>query len=222
MDEVIKKAENWLANPAGAAERESVELLSALQDAMKESPEAKKFLGPLIGKIKSTENALRTMEKISWVDVSGGKLAIGHRPGAKLIIDLRLYQTTHILTLLSDKEGGKKTESMAQKQGIDWLWFPMESAKPPLRERHQQLADLFSKIKLILDNHGKIYIHCSAGIHRTGMISYALLRFLGYTEKESLAILAKLRDKTSKGVGEERVEWAESITDELIKLSNTN
>lgn len=219
MDEILKKVEIWLANPANATSGESDNLLIALQKAMQENPEAKKSLGPLIGKIKSTENALREIQKISWVNVEKGNLAIGHRPGAKLMSDLRLYQTTHILTLLSEKEGGKKTESMAQKQGIGWLWFPMESAKPPTEARHQQLADLFANIKSILNDNGKIYIHCSAGIHRTGMISYALLRFLGYREKETIAVLAQLRDKTSEGVGEERVEWAESITDKLIKLS---
>lgn len=209
----------WLDNPLESDQTDLKNLIGSLQQAMKDNPDAKKSIGPLIGKVKSTENALKAIQELSWVKVHGGDIAIGHRPGAKLISDLRLYRTTHVFTLLSEKEGGKKTESMAQKSGIEWLWFPMESAKPPKEERLQHLAELFAKIKSILSDNGKVYIHCSAGIHRTGMISYALLRYLAYSEKESLDLLSQLRDTTSEGVGEERVEWAESVADKLIELS---
>lgn len=221
---ITKQVEAWLKNPIDTTIEESVKLsdtlLEKLREVMHVNADAKKVLGSLIGRVKGTQNALRSLEQINWVNVLNGNLAIGHRPSSKLMNDLRLYQTTHVLTLLSDKEGGKKIEALSAKNEINWRWFPMESAKPPVAERHEELAQLFSQMKEILINEGKIYIHCSAGIHRTGMISYALLRYLGNDSQSALSTLAKLRDKTSEGVGEERVEWGESIYEKLQKLSH--
>lgn len=51
-------------------------------------------------------------------------------------------------------------------------------------------------------------MHCSAGIHRTGMITLALLRFLKYSEQEADSIVNDLRPHTADGVGSHRREWA--------------
>ena len=115
------------------------------------------------------------------------------------------------LTLLSEKEGGKKIQSISKQNNIEWLWFPMESGNPPSEERINELAELFFKIEHILKNKGKIYIHCSAGIHRTGMITYSFLRFIGKDTESAKRKLENLRLITSEGVGDNRIEWGNSI-----------
>ncbi len=218
----INQIEKWLKKPIESTIEDAIKLadtfLIFIREVMNSYPETKKTLGPLVGKIKGIQNTLNSLETINWVDINQGSLAIGHRPSAKLMTDLRYHQTTHVLTLLSEKEGGSKINSLCVKNEIEWLWFPMESAKPPAEERHKELADLLLRIEAILSGEGKIYVHCSAGIHRTGMISYALLKFMNYDSHDALSILSKLRDKTSEGVGEERVEWADSISNQLRKL----
>ena len=53
-------------------------------------------------------------------------------------------------------------------------------------------------------------IHCAAGIHRTGIFGYTLLRLLGeLSQKEAYATLKEMRIETFKGVEAWRIELAE-------------
>ena len=55
-----------------------------------------------------------------------------------------------------------------------------------------------------------VLIHCAAGIHRTGILAYTLLRLLGQlSQKEAYAALKDLRLETFKGVEIWRIELAE-------------
>jgi len=169
----------------------------------------------LIGKIKGTQKTLMAIELMDWVPVNKGHLAIGHRPSAKLVSDLKLQKASHILTLLSEHEGALLIRSTTIQQQMEWLWFPMESAKPPTEEQLTVLAQIFVEMNEILNNGGNIYLHCSAGIHRTGMISHAFLRFIGNEHEEAIQLLQALRAVTGDGVGEERVAWGNSIQEKL-------
>lgn len=69
------------------------------------------------------------------------------------------------------------------------------------KERYQQLEQ-------ILGEGAKMYIHCSAGIHRTGMLVFGLLLLLGYGDTEAKRILRDLRPETFEQVGQDRLQWA--------------
>jgi protein-tyrosine phosphatase len=212
---IIKSAQIWLSKPiekdvASAAAKAS-DLVVDLVKLMKDGVGSKQQLGALLGQVKSTQKAIQNLEMQDWVNVAGGHLAIGHRPSAKLAKDLKLQNATHILTLLSEGEQAKTIQSIASKNQLGWLWFPMESAQPPGEERFTELVSLFREMTAIFEKGGKIYLHCSAGIHRTGMISYAFLRYLGNDTDSSLELLKALRIKTSESVGEERVAWVDDV-----------
>lgn len=219
METQIQNAQAWLNSPFKGSLDESLalsnELLIALQKLITQNDELKRTLGPLIGKIKGTQKTIAAIELVDWVPINNGHLAIGHRPSAKLVSDLKLQKATHILTLLSEHEGALLIKSTTVQQQMEWLWFPMESAKPPTEEQLTVLAQVFLKMKEILNNGGNIYLHCSAGIHRTGMISYAFLRFIGNEHETAIQLLQALRALTGDGVGAERVAWGNSIQEKL-------
>lgn len=221
--EIIKEVEDWLNKPLENSVEESSEkaavLLANLQKLMQSETADKKVIGSLIGRVKSTEKNLQSLEQADWVKVFNGHFAIGHRPSAKLVADLKLQNTSHLLTLLSEGEGSADIKNLCKKSDLGWLWFPMKSAGAPAEDRLQELADLFQKMESILKDGGKIYIHCSAGIHRTGMITFAFLRFIGLDIEEAETELAELRPTTSEGVGEDRMEWGNSVLTQL-KLLN--
>jgi protein-tyrosine phosphatase len=58
---------------------------------------------------------------------------------------------------------------------------------------------------------GKVVVHCSAGIHRTGMIGYALLRQLGLSADAAREKLSALRSVTAEGVDSDRLAWGDSL-----------
>ncbi|MDW3193950.1 MAG: hypothetical protein R8G66_16370 [Cytophagales bacterium] len=211
LEAIVQSTESWLANPVQkdieGALQTSRELVVDLVALIKEENAPKQQIGPLLAKVKGTKKAIENLEMMNWVELGGGHLAIGHRPSTKMGIDLKLQNATHILTLLSEGEQAKTIRSIAIKNSLGWLWFPMESAQPPVEGRYQELAELFKSMQAILDEGGKIYLHCSAGIHRTGMIGFAFLRFLGKDASQSMEMLKALRVKTSEEVGDERVAW---------------
>ena len=92
---------------------------------------------------------------------------------------------------------------------MDWIWFPFSASNPHRDDDLKKVINLYVSLKDKLNDAHRIYIHCSAGIHRTGMITYGLLRFLGNDIETSHQILLKLRQVTSEQVGEERLKWGD-------------
>ena len=179
---------------------------------MGDKPESRRVLGPLLGKMKSLLNAsVVEAEPINWVTVLNGYVGIGHRPKVKQLQNLKKDGVSHIFTLLSEKEGAKQLETAFNQAGLDWIWLPLTSAEPPGDERVEEIRQVFSECKQQLETGAKIYIHCSAGIHRTGMISYALLRFLGYDVEVAKCLLAEMREITAEQAGADRLAWSEQF-----------
>ena len=75
----------------------------------------------------------------------------------------------------------------------------------PKKPRRDPL--LYDKLKKILAAGGRIFVHCAAGIHRTGMIIYGLLRSMSFTQDVAKTTLHTLRPVTGEGLGESRFEW---------------
>ena len=212
LQKLINEAEAWLKSPESGTD-DPEKLLTALQEELGKDKAAGRPLGPLIGQIKSIQNKrknrLKNIEPINWVAIKQGRLAIGHRPSAKLITDIQLQGGSHILTLLSETEGARDIESKVQKEGLIWLWFAMQSADPPTEDRSHELKSLFADMAKALQGKASIYMHCSAGIHRTGMITYAFLRYLGQSPEIAKDNLRHLRETTWREVGEKRLLWGE-------------
>ena len=72
------------------------------------------------------------------------------------------------------------------------------------------------------ESFNRVLIHCAAGIHRTGTISYSLLRLNGRSPLEAYAELKVMRKATYEGVGDWRIDLAEKlILPPLLKLTST-
>lgn len=147
---------------------------------------------------------------VRWVDVGGGAVALGHRPKRKHLRDLPGAGATHVLTLLSEREGALEVRNATLAAGLTWLWLPLASGDPAkapdVRPTLRQLRD-------VLLQGGRVFIHCAAGIHRTGMVTAALLHALGHDAVEVREILGELREVTRDGVGERRLAWAARLND---------
>lgn len=144
------------------------------------------------------------IKDVKWKPLLTGHIAIGHRPGAKLLTQLKTAGCTHVVSLLSAREGGKPDRD---------LCLPLESATPPARERWPEVLVFFGRLRDALEHGARIYIHCSAGIHRTGMITYAFLRWLGQSREQAMAMLRELREITAQQAGENRLAWGDALVE---------
>ncbi len=173
-------------------------------------PEAGKALGPLLGRLRRARTAGPSV-KVPWVPVGSGRLAIGHRPKLKSFPDLRSAGCTHVLTLLSEREGAPALGAAARHAGLAWHWLPLPNGDPPPPDRDEEIRSALTELNAELDDGASLFIHCSAGIHRTGMIANALIRLRGIPAVEARHLLAQLRAVTQEGVGRQRLDWAEQL-----------
>ena len=142
--------------------------------------------------------------RLTWRPLAGGHLAIGHKPGRDLRQALAETGCTHVLSLLADHEAG------VAASGVQ-LRLPLASAEPPGAERSAEVRACFAELRGLLAAGAKIYVHCSAGLHRTGMVTHAFLRFLGHSRAEALARMAELREATAAAATEPRLAWGEQF-----------
>lgn len=182
-----------------------------LKKIIKTNHELAKEVGALLQKLFAAKKFHEVKLDLIQVPVLQGYLSIGHRPKLKAIPLLKKEGITHILTLLSKKEGVEKIRESIRKWKLEWIWHPMENADPPSPDQYKRYIQLFKKLHEILAAKGSIYIHCSAGIHRTGMITFALLLYLGFNEPEAKQVLVNLRNVTRENMGVERVEWGKNL-----------
>ncbi|EMR03817.1 protein-tyrosine phosphatase family protein [Cesiribacter andamanensis] len=194
------------------AEGEIEALISRLKAALAENTAQGKELGPYIRLIKQAQKAQARPTGLSWLPLLKGSLAIGHKPGGKLsFAGLQAEGVTAVLTLLQEKEGALLIGQQVQKAGMGWIWFPFSASRPHTGEAAQEVITLYEEMEALLAGGGRLYIHCSAGIHRTGMITYGLLRYLGQGEADARESLLRLRSVTAEQAGEERLTWGDQF-----------
>lgn len=145
------------------------------------------------------------------IAVGGGAVAVTHRPRLKSLPTMRLAGTTHLVTLMSRREGAPALGVAAQAAGLEWVWVELGHGGIPPAERDPELAKAVTTVANLVRDGAQVTVHCSAGIHRTGMFTYALLRALGQDAPTARETLARLRAATAEGVGDERIAWAERL-----------
>jgi protein-tyrosine phosphatase len=126
---------------------------------------------------------------------------------------------THILTLLNHKEiRNSNICNLITTHGMKSLHIPIEGADLSVFTSSQTTVDLLIEqlpsIRDLLLNSTettpvKMIIHCSAGLHRTGTITYLLLRLCHFSMDQALLIINRTRAITARQVGQKRIDAAE-------------
>lgn len=205
------------------SETEIQNLTDRIRQCIKEDASKGKELGELLSRIKQALKTKDLRTDVNWVQVEKGFLAIGHKPGGKITFDgLKKEETSAILTLLNENEGAATIGNQAKKVNIEWIWFPFSASKPHSGEGISLVYSLYHKLVNKLKAGDKIYIHCSAGIHRTGMITYGLLRLLGKSKSEATLMLQSLRAVTAAQVGEDRLLWGDQFENQQDNTDKFN
>jgi protein-tyrosine phosphatase len=140
--------------------------------------------------------------------VGGGLLALGPRPKKNALAG---SGAACVLTLLSEREGARVIGEVCARAGAAWIWLPLENGRPPAHRRDREILEALAGARAALAKGGPVLVHCSAGIHRTGMMGCALLRLAGLCADEARAMLGRLRPVCAAGVGEERLAWGDGF-----------
>ena len=153
------------------------------------------------------------MTDLALVPIGSGALALTHRPKRTALATWKAAGVTHVVTLLGEHEGAQDIGAAATRAGLDWIWVPIANAAVPDDSETQRLLPMIDQIAGVVRQGGHVVVHCSAGVHRTGMFGYALLRRLGLSADDARAKLAELRAVTAEGVGQDRLRWGDQIAE---------
>src|SRR5262249_28223717 len=143
----------------------------------------------------------------NWVNLGKGRLTLWHRPGARSVMGLKAFGCDCVVTLLSAREGAAAVGKLVEQAAIEWVWLPLENGQPPHGPAAEAILAALPALAQRLESGRSLLIHCSAGIHRTGMVAFALLRWHGYSEEEALAAIGKMRVHTGAGVQRKQIAW---------------
>ncbi|MEO0448941.1 MAG: tyrosine-protein phosphatase [Pseudomonadota bacterium] len=138
-------------------------------------------------------------------------LILGPRPGKKSKDQIKALGVTHMVSLLGIREQASSIDRIANAIGASWYHFPVNGGHLDTLQT-LDVAQLFLLYDTI--NRGSdapiIYLHCSAGIHRTGFVAYLLLRYRGLSPQQARTEMGEMRAVTLEQVGEDRIALAES------------
>ncbi len=147
--------------------------------------------------------------QLNWVEAGGGRIALSHRPRLRAIRHFQDQGCNCLVTLLSEKEGAPEIGKLAVEAGLRWIWIPLASGNPP-----PKIPEQLREILELLSQGASVLIHCSAGMHRTGMISLAILRKLGYSPEEAFQLISRMRVETHGALQQKHIDWANSTVNQ--------
>ena len=138
-------------------------------------------------------------------------LTLGHRPRLKNIPKMAAEYDL-VVVLLKPTEGTEDLLAHYLAAGLPALHAPftvgLPNREPLTWGGCSQVRQAVTSVSGALAEGLEVFVHCSAGIHRTGTFSYAVLRHTGYTQKEALDHIKSLREVTYLGMLP-FVKWAE-------------
>ena len=126
-----------------------------------------------------------------------------------------LLGITMIVTVQRDSEQPQEVKNVCKANGIKHKHIPLEGANRPLlsakKTQAQLKTDFRALFELMTNNKEKVLVHCAAGIHRTGITGYTLLRWSGLSQEKAMDTIKGIREDTHRGVGDWRIELAEEF-----------
>lgn len=172
---------------------------------------------------KSQRKAVSDLQWFAFGD--GGRLSARGRPSAEQLLALKAAGVSAVVTLLmEDEEGCAKVQMACDRLDLKWCHAPFEglkdfadSEKSSLaalgpREPRKGRAEIKSSVRVraSLDTTHivlrwlmageSVLVHCAAGLHRTGLYLYLLLRLSGRPREVALTAVRAIRTETANEI----------------------
>lgn len=152
----------------------------------------------------------KAVDQLHLVSAGLGSLSARGRPSLETLAALQQHKgITGVVTLLQHDESSGYAQQLGvacERLGLKWWHAPLAGPKAMglVREAVPRLSqedlDSFKQIRHIKQQLEltceKLVVHCAAGLHRTGLFLYLLLRELGASPESALEKLRQMRQET--------------------------
>lgn len=135
----------------------------------------------------------------AWVDLEGGQITASGAPGRRKIAQWAADGVTDVVTLQRADEHAPWLPGACEAAGLSWHHLPLSGRRLERREDRVTLAAIPELLTVLRqDPPRKMIVHCSAGLHRTGVCLYLLLRAAGQAPEDAVAAIAAARPLTAE------------------------
>ena len=178
--------------------------------------------------IKSNNHYITHKKEFNFFPLKTGSLISCHgKPKKSDLIFLKdKHDLNYVLTILHSGEHPETIKKYCEEIGnIEWENLPLKGANMALFMNKEVQSMIINNIMKIMKEMNEkkliIFIHCAAGVHRTGTILYTILRCAGESKENALEAIKKIRIETWRNCGENRINYAEEfLVKPLLKLIN--
>ena len=158
-----------------------------------------------------------------FVQVPGlsGRLSLWHFPAKSHLLEAAAAGCNMIVTLqgVTEDPNIKTLPVVCQETRMEWIqidwwknYFQHAGA-----QGHPAIIKLLEEIVNSVRRGHTVLLHCAAGVHRTGMCVYGVLRRLGMSRNETLDFIKQLRLITYENCGMNRFDEMERKCQQWFK-----
>ena len=143
---------------------------------------------------------------------NSGSIALSERPKLKELKHLVAIQCDKVVTILAAKGDQALTiGNRVRNHDIDWEWVKVQHAVKMSDVEKTAFMASVKRILVAIQNHQQVLIHCSAGLHRTGMFAYCLLIKGGMSHEEAMETIKEIRFETYEALDEKYLAIAQDL-----------
>lgn len=131
---------------------------------------------------------------LRWIQIGGGQLAAAGAPGRGRLAEWREAGATDVITLQRGGEHAAWLPEACAALDLGWHHLPL-SGRRLSRASDQETIDALPAALSLFDSDPprRVVVHCAAGLHRTGVAVYLLLRHSGLSQEQAVAQIAQTR-----------------------------
>ena len=124
-----------------------------------------------------------------------------------------------VVTLQWSHETPNEIGNMCEQLLVLWVWFPIKAVNYTLvsdPSKFEKISKNLLELRTLLSEGKKLLIHCAAGVHRTGFVTYVLLRLCGRGHDEAINLIQIIRPVILEKISRLRLEIAETFYEKIV------
>lgn len=161
-----------------------------------------------------TPSAIEKHPKLIPVPGFAGRISLWHFPSQKQLMEIARDGCNCIVTLQAATEDPhiKLIQAACIQTGMEWIQlnFWQNYYQHQGSEGHPAITRLIDQICEKVKAGQSVMLHCAAGIHRTGILIYGVLRRLGFESSATLNLIKTMRSATYEHCGTDRFNEMEA------------
>ncbi len=149
------------------------------------------------------ERSKRAGAESRWIPLLAGFVTATSAPKRARLEDWAARGVTDVVTLQREHELAAWLRETCRETGLRWHHLPLSGkrlAEPGDRRALAQLPRLLELLRAPAREPAarRVVLHCSAGLHRTGVCLYLLLRLAGMSQESAVAKIELARPLTAR------------------------